>query len=102
MSLIIEKYAIESGNVIKPIGDIDISTSNGFKEELISYIEEKKSDIVVDCAKLEYIDSTGLGVMISGLKRIKEYNKNIILKDMKKSILKLFEITELDKVFIVE
>lgn len=84
--------------VVNPKGDIDIFSSPKFKEELLKVVEEGK-DVIIDGTYLEYIDSTGLGVLISGLKRIKDHNKKIILREIKPNVEKLFKITGLDEVF---
>ncbi|MGO1369408.1 MAG: STAS domain-containing protein [Senegalia sp. (in: firmicutes)] len=88
--------------ILKPKGEIDIYTAPKFKEILLEVIESKESDIIIDGEDLEYIDSTGLGVLISGLKKLKETDKNIIIINLRPNIVKLFEITGLNKVFVVK
>ena len=83
-------------------GEIDIYNAPDLKNNLSKLIEEKKGDILIDCADLKYIDSTGLGVLISALRRVKEYNGTIIIKNLKPCIYKIFTITGLDKVFTIE
>lgn len=104
MALQVEKYFDEEKNswVLKPKGEIDIYTSPKFKETLLNIIEEEEKDIIIDGESLEYIDSTGLGVLISGLKKLKKTDKNITIINLKPNINKLFDITGLNKVFIVE
>lgn len=100
---IIKTFNEEENNwILKPIGEIDIYTSPEFKKELLAIIKDSFTDIIIDGEKLEYIDSTGLGVLISGLKKLKESDKNIIIKNVKPNIVKLFEITGLNKVFIIK
>lgn len=88
--------------VVKPDGEVDIYTSPKMKEVLIDSLKEKDADILIDCNNLEYVDSTGLGVLISVLKRVRESGNNIIITNLKPNIRKLFDITGLDKVFIIE
>lgn len=87
---------------IQPVGEIDIHTSNQFKKILIDAIDEKQSDLLVDGENLDYIDSTGLGVLISALKKSQEISKEIRVINLKPSIKKLFSLTSLDKVFKIE
>ena len=87
--------------VLLPEGDMDIHTSPDFKEQVIRSYEQKKTDLLIDGEKLEYIDSTGLGALISILKRVKENDNKIYLSNIKPNIRKLFDITELDKLFII-
>lgn len=92
----------EGGWIVKPIGEIDIYTSPNFKEILLSMINEKDANIIIDGEKLEYIDSTGLGILIGALKKVKEKDNNIIILNVKPNISKLLDITGLNKVFIVK
>ncbi len=104
MSLIIEKYYYEEKKQwsVSLIGEVDIYTAGQLKETFIKLIEEKKEDIKINAEELDYIDSTGLGVLIGALKRLKQENKDIILFNVKPSIKKLLNITGLDKIFIIE
>ena len=88
--------------IVKPVGEVDIYTSPKLKEKLLKSLKEKEIDLLIDGEKLDYIDSTGLGVLISILKKVKESENNIILINLKSNIRKLFDITGLDKVFIIK
>lgn len=83
-------------------GEVDVYTAGQLKETFISILEERKESIKLNAEGLEYIDSTGLGVLIGILKRLKQDNKDIIIVNIKPSIKKLLNITGLDKIFIVE
>lgn len=85
--------------LIELIGDLDIYNNKKFKEKLADIYEELDKDIVVDCSRLEYIDSTGLGSFISLLKLTRDEEKEITVKNLKKNIKKVFKITDLDKLF---
>lgn len=104
MSIEINKKFDESLEswVIDIIGELDIYTSPKFKEVLIEALEEKMSNIIINGESLSYIDSTGLGVLISALKKVKENNKTITIKSIKPNIKKLFDLTSLDKVFLIK
>lgn len=88
--------------VVQPKGEIDIYTSANFKDTLLELIGEKNTDIKIAGTSLDYIDSTGLGVLISVLKQMKEHDTTIIITDIKPSIKKLLELTSLDKVFTIK
>ncbi len=83
-------------------GEIDIYNAPELKSKLLDLLEQKKGDIQVDCKDLKYIDSTGLGVLISALRHVKDYGGNITIRNLKPYIQKIFRITGLDKVFIIE
>lgn len=84
------------------IGELDIYTSPKFKELLLEALEEKMGNIIINGQSLSYIDSTGLGVLISVLKKVKENNKTITIKRIKPNIKKIFDLTSLDKVFVIK
>jgi anti-sigma B factor antagonist len=83
-------------------GEIDIYTAAEFKNQINAVIEEQPGDLYIDCSELRYMDSTGLGVLIGALKKMKEQNRNIYLENLKPNVRKLFSITGLDKIFIME
>ncbi|BEP27676.1 STAS domain-containing protein [Helicovermis profundi] len=101
MSLVINKNLIESEDIwsIDLEGDVDINTSNKLKEEINSLLDEREANVELNFKELSYIDSTGLGVLISILKRVKKNENKIVVKNSKKNVFKLFKITGLDKVF---
>ncbi|WP_053955132.1 STAS domain-containing protein [Inediibacterium massiliense] len=83
-------------------GEIDIYTANQVKESLNKILDEQMTDLKIDCFELTYIDSTGLGVLIGILKRLKIEEKNIKIINPRPNISKLFHITGLDKIFLIE
>ena len=83
-------------------GEVDIYNADNLKSELHTLIEEKKADIVLDCTSLKYIDSTGLGVLVSALKKVKEAEREIRIINLKPNIAKIFTLTGLDKIFAIE
>ncbi|MFA5576724.1 MAG: STAS domain-containing protein [Tissierellaceae bacterium] len=87
--------------VFVPEGEIDIYTSSKLKKEVLYNFENNKADILIDGKQLNYIDSTGLGALISILKRLKENEYKIYLSNLRPNIRKIFDITELDKLFII-
>ncbi len=83
-------------------GEIDIFNSNDFKNQLLEAVKENQKDLSINCEKLKYIDSTALGCLVAVLKNVKTYKGEVRLVNVKSNLLKLFKITNLDKVFIIE
>ncbi len=98
MALTIERRMEENKIVVLPVGDIDIVTSPDFKDVVMNMFEDS-GHILIDGEKLEYMDSTGLGVLISLLKKTRTNNSKISLTNLKPNIYKLFDITGLNNVF---
>ncbi len=87
--------------VVELEGEVDLSTSPQFKETVYQLIDSGKRDIVVDLDGLDFMDSTGLGVLVAVLKRTSMEGGRIRLVCSKRSIMKVFSITGLDKVFAI-
>ena len=83
-------------------GELDVSTSDKLKEYLHNLADEEMLDMKINLENLDYIDSTGLGVMIGVLKKLKVGNKEIYIVNPKNNVRKIFNITGLDKIFKVE
>jgi len=103
LSLSIEKKYREDKDFwdVKITGEVDIYTSDKIRDTLNEMIKEKISEIQIDCKELSYIDSSGLGVFIGILKKLKEEDKNLVVLNARSNILKLLSITGLDKVFVI-
>ena len=83
-------------------GELDVSTADELKKSLHKLVDEKNIDMKLNLENLDYIDSTGLGVMIGILKRLKIENKEVYIEKPKSNVRKIFNITGLDKVFKME
>ncbi len=80
-------------------GEIDVYTAPRLKESLAEQIETGCFNVVMDMRDVGFIDSSGLGVLVGGLRRAKERSGCIRLVCTRDSVLKIFRITGLDKVF---
>lgn len=98
------KYEINKDNTLEiiPIGEVDIYTSPELKSLIYELIEEKNTDLVINGENLEYIDSTGLGVLMGIYKKLQEKGLSIQITNLKSNIYKLFDITGLNKVFNIQ
>ncbi len=83
-------------------GEIDIYNAEELKKDIGSLLDEKQGAIVFDCAELNYIDSTGLGVLASAAKRVKDYNGTVHIINLKPHIAKVFYLTGLNRIMEVE
>ena len=88
-----ETHGIELG------GEIDLYTAPEFKERMVELIEAGKKRIVVDLSAATFIDSTTLGVLVGGVKRLRPTGGTLALVCTDQNITKIFEITGLDRVF---
>lgn len=87
--------------VVEVGGEIDVATAPRLREQLIAIVNDQQYRIVVDLEAVDFIDSTGLGVLISGLKRVRTHGGEFALVCTEPRNLKVFEITGLLQVFPV-
>jgi len=90
----------ENGRTIVEVaGEIDVYTAPRLREQLAELVDSGRYDIVVDMSGVEFLDSTGLGVLVGGLKRVRTHDGSLHLVCTQERILKIFRITGLTKVF---
>ena len=80
-------------------GEIDVYTSPKVKETISELIDQEHYKLVINLENVRYIDSTGLGVLIGGLKRVREHSGTVNLVCSNPQIKKIFDITGLVKIF---
>jgi anti-sigma B factor antagonist len=85
--------------VLEVAGEIDVYTAPKLREKLIELVNEGSYHLVVDLEKVDFLDSTGLGVLVGGLKRVRNHDGSLELVCTQDKILKIFRITGLTKVF---
>ena len=80
-------------------GEIDVYTAPKLREQLIDLVSSGKYHLIVDMENVDFLDSTGLGVLVGGLKRVRAHDGSLDLVCTQERILKIFRITGLTKVF---
>lgn len=92
----------ESGHtVLEVAGEVDVYTAPTLRDRITDLLDAGQRRLVVDLGTVEFIDSTGLGVLVGALNRAKELGGNLDLVCSQERVLKLLRITGLDKVFTV-
>jgi anti-sigma B factor antagonist len=87
--------------VISLSGEVDLYTAPEFKQELLDAIGKGAKEVVVDFSNTTFIDSTTLGVLVGGVKRLRTNEGQLSLVCSDRNITKIFEITGLDRVFTI-
>lgn len=83
-------------------GEIDVYTAPRLRQAIVDLVEEGERHLIVDMDNVDFLDSTGLGVLVGGLKRVKTNEGSLSIVITQDKILKIFEITGLDKVFPIK
>ena len=87
--------------VIALEGEVDLYTAPEFKQELLDVIAKGAKHVVIDLSETTFIDSTTLGVLVGGVKRLRTNDGQLSLICSDRNITKIFEITGLDRVFTI-
>lgn len=87
--------------ILKCSGSIDADTIALFKKRTGELFDDGMNKFVLDLTKVGFIDSMGLGAMISLLRRVREKKGNVMTCGVNKDLKDIFEITRLNKLFTV-
>jgi anti-sigma B factor antagonist len=87
--------------VISLAGEVDLYTAPDFKQQLLEVIAQGGKNVIVDFTDTTFIDSTTLGVLVGGVKRLRSNDGQLALVCNDRNITKIFEITGLDRVFTI-
>lgn len=91
--------ACEGGSEVHLVGELDLSTAPLLREGLHRLLEGGSGDLTLDMSRLDFIDSTGLSVLVGAFKRAREDGRDIVLRAPRPAARKILEISGLDTVF---
>jgi anti-sigma B factor antagonist len=101
MNLLVESRESGGWTIVEPKGEIDLYTAPRLKDQLSALAEQGRPQIVVDLQGVEFLDSTGLGVLIGSLRRCREREGDLVLAGARDTVEKVLRVTGLDKVFTI-
>jgi anti-sigma B factor antagonist len=85
--------------IVTPLEDrLDARVANDFKEQMTELIASGHTKIVLDLSKVEFIDSSGLGAIVSSLKRMGGRGE-LVVCGLQETTMTLFKLTRMDRVF---
>jgi len=99
MDLEVETQARGDASVLVLRGEIDVYTAPRLRQAIVDLVDGGATRIVVDMERVDFLDSTGLGVLVEGLKRVKTREGSLSIVATQDKILKIFDITGLNKAF---
>ena len=82
-------------------GEIDVYTAPKLRDKITELVADGSYHLVVDMSAVEFLDSTGLGVLVGGLKKVRTHDGSLELVCNQDRLLKIFRITGLAKVFVI-
>ena len=99
MELTVHTRSVEDFHVIEVGGEVDVYTAPKLREAVVEAVDAGQVRLIIDVQQVEFLDSTGLGVLVGALKRVRGADGSLDIVCSQERLLKIFEITGLDKVF---
>ncbi|HEX8632391.1 MAG TPA: STAS domain-containing protein [Catenuloplanes sp.] len=99
MELSLATRTVAEHTVLEVGGEVDVYTAPRLRERLIEVVDAGARNVIVDLGRVDFLDSTGLGVLVGALKRLRAAGGTFGLVCAKEPLLKIFRITALDQVF---
>jgi len=87
--------------IIEVGGEIDVYTAPRLRDRITELVSDGNYNLVIDMEKVDFLDSTGLGVLVGGLKKVRAHEGSMRLICNQERLLKIFRITGLAKVFAI-
>lgn len=97
MELRTEVSEIADWSIVTIYGELDVATAPSLRERLIALVGEGSTKLILDLEGVDFLDSTGLGTIISALKRVRTHGGDMRIVCTQPRIMRLFEITGLDR-----
>jgi anti-sigma B factor antagonist len=94
-----EESSDGGAHVMSVSGEIHVTTAPEFAQGLADAIEAGRTEIVLDMSGVVFIDSTGLSVLLNGLRLMTQKRGRLALVCANPTVLRLFEVTKLDGTF---
>lgn len=98
------KIAVESGDdvaVIRAAGELDLSTVTEMRAAVTEVTDRRPRAIVFDFRNIAYMDSSGLGILVSAKKRLGNHQGEVIVITQQNSVLKALSLSGLDQILRV-
>jgi anti-sigma B factor antagonist len=87
--------------VLQVTGEVDVYTTPALRERIRELAASGAVHLIADLSQVDFLDSTGLGVLVGGLKRLREDGGSLALVIKTPRILRIFQITGLTKALAV-
>jgi anti-sigma B factor antagonist len=99
IDLVLESRTESGWGVLEVKGEVDLYTSPQLRDNVTEMIEQGQGRIIIDLTDVGFMDSSGLGVLVTALKRVRERDGSLALVCPEGSVHKVLTITGLDRVF---
>ena len=83
-------------------GEIDLYNAAEVKEAIQKFVDEKKYKVIVNMGGVSYVDSSGIGSLISSFSNLKKFQGSLRICNVAGSVRKVFELTRLTSFFDID
>ena len=101
MELIVDVRDEKGHKVLAVTGDVDVYTAHALRNRFADLVASGVRTLIVDLSTVEFLDSTGLSVLVSGLREFRHVDGSLSLVCSHARLLRLFRITGLEQVFVI-
>jgi anti-sigma B factor antagonist len=84
--------------LLRVTGELDVATAPRLRQEAVRVVSEGRLQLVMDLSGVDFLDSTGLGVIIGVLKRVRGHGGELVLAGLSPQVSKVFEITRVSEI----
>lgn len=85
--------------VLSIIGRLDLGSGNELKEQIRAILDSQKTAIHLNLKDVEFVNSSGLGALVSIMKEIRLHRGRLTLSDLADYVREIFDITQLSHIF---
>jgi anti-sigma B factor antagonist len=101
VDLTLSTREVDGTTIVAVGGEIDVYTAPKLRDKITELVADGVYTLVIDMESVEFLDSTGLGVLVGGLKKVRAHDGSLELICTQDRLLKIFRITGLAKVFVI-
>lgn len=80
-------------------GRLDIASSASLKDDILRHVGRGQNRIILNLAQVDFINSSGLGTLVSILKEVRLAKGRLVLSNLASYVQEIFEITQLSNIF---
>jgi anti-sigma B factor antagonist len=102
MELELSDSDVNGWTVVAASGEIDVAAAPALRDRVTELISSGSTHLVIDLEDVDFIDSTGLGVLVGAVRRARTEGGDLRLVCTDSRLLRVFDVTGLGEVFSIE
>jgi anti-sigma B factor antagonist len=88
--------------VIEVAGTVDLYSAPDLRSSLLDAVPKASDGVVVDLREVSYMDSSGVAVLVEGLRSARSNDTRLVLREPSRPVMKVLELAKLDELFDIE